>query len=78
MHSAACCGEIEEGPFTCAVVGLETGRVSHIHSWAASELHANLADSACIGNAEKNLTGLTACFLPSACVVFPKSYKFLL
>lgn len=55
LHSATRCREIEEDSFTCAVVGLDAGGVPDIFSGAASELHINLAVSACIGSAEKNL-----------------------
>jgi hypothetical protein len=34
LHSAACCREIEEYPFRCAVVGLNAGGIPHILSRA--------------------------------------------
>ena len=55
LHSASRCGEIEEGPFSSTVVGLDAGGIPHIHSWAAPKLHINLTASACIGQAGKNL-----------------------
>ena len=63
LHSAACCREIKEGPFTCAVVGLDAGGIPHMDSWAASELHIILTANACIGSAEKNLTASAIQFL---------------